>query len=558
MKKTLLSLLLAVAFMPLALAQDNTPSHISTTTASACGSYTWSANGQTYTTDTVAYFTNATDDTLFVLSLNINHPFTSTETVNGTRCTYQWRGTTYNQSGLYSDTVVATAASGLCDSVFHLNLTLASTEYDNETVNACGSYTWHGETYHATGTYNDTTATDNCTHIDVLNLNIVTSLNVNETVENCGDYTWYGNVYTTSGNYTHEVIDSVIGCDTIHHLALTIVVNTANVENDSACGTKTWRGNTYDTTGIYTIYDTNSTNHCVTLRTLNLNIKAPRTPEKDTTMVGCNSVIFSVSSLVGTTTKRFYDNTTFDTIIVDHRWTRCYDSTIHLNVVIHKSGYDTTYVNACDSFYWHLNKATYYKTPTTAPNYPFATDTFGCDSMMTLFLTIKKAPVISAINGEWHLQAGETAVLYPTCTAGAAYKWTYGNNQTSTADTLRIPNVQGNIDVALEATLNYPANGFACHDTSWITIVTFVGINGADAANVTLYPNPTVGQLNIEAADAISHATVYNVLGQQVIALRDLGSKTLMDLTALPKGTYTLNLTLQNGQTVVRKFIITK
>ena len=31
-----------------------------------------------------------------------------------------------------------------------------------------------------------------------------------------------------------------------------------------------------------------------------------------------------------------------------------------------------------------------------------------------------------------------------------------------------------------------------------------------------------------------------------------------MDLTALPKGTYTMHLNLQNGQTVIRKFIISK
>ena len=557
MKKTLLSLLLAVAFMPLALAQDNTQRIISTTSATACENYTWSANGQTYTTDTVVNYINSTDDTLFVLNLTINTPFTTTETVNGTRCTYTWRGTTYNQAGLYSDTVVATPGSGLCDSVFHLNLTLSATEFDYETADACGSYIWHGDTCHTTGTYSDTTVTAGCTHIDVLNLNIVTTINVNETVENCGDYNWYGDTYTESGNYTHEIIDSVIGCDTIHHLNLTIYVDTMATVFDSACGSRTWRGNTYTATGIYGDLDTNATTHCVTYRALNLKIKTPRTPETDTAMVGCNGVLFTVSSLVGTTIKRFNESCTFDTLITDHRWARCYDSTIHLTVTIHKSGYDTTYANACDSFYWNLNKKTYYKTPTPAPNYPFATDTFGCDSMMTLMLTIKKSPVITAINGEWNLQAGETAVLYPTCTEGASYKWTYGN-QTSTSDTLRITNVQGNIDVALEATLNYPANGFACHDTSWITIVTFVGIDNTDAANISLYPNPTVGKLNIESAEGINLLTIYNVLGQPVVTEHNLGNNTVMDLTALPKGTYTMHLNLQNGQTVIRKFIISK
>ena len=177
--------------------------------------------------------------------------------------------------------------------------------------------------------------------------------------------------------------------------------------------------------------------------------------------------------------------------------------------------------------------------------------------MMVLFLTVNPSPVITAINGEWNLNAGDTAVLYPTCTDGAAYKWTYGNH-TFTGDTLRIPNVQGNIDVALEATINYPANTIACHDTSWITIVTFVGIDQVQGTQVSLYPNPTVGQLNIESAEAVREVAIFNTLGQQVVTNYNLGNKSLINLSQLSKGTYTMRITLQNGETVVRKFVITK
>ncbi|MBO4731035.1 MAG: T9SS type A sorting domain-containing protein, partial [Bacteroidaceae bacterium] len=187
------------------------------------------------------------------------------------------------------------------------------------------------------------------------------------------------------------------------------------------------------------------------------------------------------------------------------------------------------------------------------------TDTFGCDSLMVLALTIKKAPVITAINGEWHLHAGDTAKLYPTCTEGATYKWTYGN-QTSTADTLIIPNVPGNanMDVSLVAALNYPENNFSCYDTSWITIVTFVGIDDVQGTEVSLYPNPTVGQLNIESAETIREVTIYNALGQQVLNNYISANKSQMNLSSLSKGNYTMRVTLQNGETIVRKFVITK
>ena len=558
MKKALLSLLLVAAFMPFALAQVNDPRTINYTDVSACESYTWAVNNQTYTTDTIVTYVNSTDDIIYVLDLTINTPFTSNQLVNSNHCTFTWRGNTYDASGSYSDTVVASASSGLCDSVFNLSLTVSSVEYDTIEVSACGSYTWNDSTYTTSGNHIHTTTTANCTHNDVLALQIVSSLNVSENVQNCGDYSWYGETYTQSGVYTHTVTDTAASCDTIHQLNLNIVVNVADTTSDEACASRTWRGQTFTATGIYTVSDTNATTHCVTLYPLSLTIKAPRANTKDTAMTGCNSIMFNVSSRGGNTTRIFRESTVWDTLFFDHSMSRCYDSTINLTVTINKSGYDTTWVNSCDSFYWSLNKKTYYTTPTTNPRFSSGTDANGCDSVHVLSLNISNSPVISAINGEWHLNAGETAKLYPTCTSGSSYKWTYGNGQTSTADTLIIPNVQGNIDVALEATLNYPANNIQCKDTSWITIVTFVGIDGVENTQVNLYPNPTVGQLNIQSQEAVREVVIFNSLGQKVTVKQNLGTQSAMNLSNLSKGTYTMRLTLQNGETITRKFIISK
>lgn len=558
MKKALLSLLLVAAFAPFAMAQDNGARTMHYTDISACEVFTWPVNNQTYTADTIVTYVNATDDTIFVLNLTINTPHTEYQTIASENCTYTWRnGVTYDASGNYSDTVTAAANSGLCDSIFNLALTVSNIESATEAASACVSYVWHGDTLTATGTYSDTTVLSaSCTHVDVLNLSIVSNLTVNEERAHCGDYVWYDSTYTESGTYTHTVSDTIIGCDTIHTLHLTIRMDTARMTIDSACASKTWRGQTYTASGVYHVLDTNPNTHCVTYRPLTLNIKAPRTNTRDTAMTGCDSLFFTVSTMTSTTTT-FRESTVWDTLFYDHRWNRCYDSTIHLTVTINKSGHDTTWVNSCDSFYWSMNKRTYHATPERNPRVASGKDSNGCDSIHVLALTISASPVISAIHGEWHLNAGDTAVLYPTCTEGAAYKWTYGG-QTSTDDTLRIPNVQGNIDVALEATLDYPANNIQCSDTSWITIVTFVGINGTENTHVSLYPNPTVGQLNIQSAEAVSEVVVFNTLGQQVASKKNLGTQSVLNLSNLSKGSYTMRLTLENGQSINRKFIITK
>ena len=548
--------------MPLAMAQDNSSLEIVNNNVTACETYTWNVNGVTYTSSTVTTYLNATNDTLFVLNLTVNHPFYNAEPITSNNCSYTWRGNVYYHSGTYSDTVIGNATVGTCDSFFTATIVIPTSETVTHNENACGSFTWNDSTYTESGTYTITSQIVNpdlstCTHIDQLVLNIVNTLYVNENVEHCGNYTWYGDTYSNTGTYTHVESDTAIGCDTLHTLNLTIVVDTATRLVDSACSYYVWRGDTITTSGIYGVNDVNNSTGCVTYRSIALNIKPFRTPVNDTSMVGCNGINFTVSSLVGSTVKRFSVDTTFDTNLIDRRWARCYDSTIHLHVTIHKSGYDTTFVNACDSFYWNMNKRTYYKTPTTNPTYAFASDQYNCDSIMVLRLTINPSPVITAINGNWNLNAGDTAFLYPTCTSGSTYKWTYGN-RTFNGDTLRIPNVQGNIDVALEASINYPANNIVCHDTSWITIVTFVGIDQVQGTNVSLYPNPTVGQLNIESAEAIREVAIFNTLGQKVVTNYNLGNKSLMNLSNLSKGTYTMRITLQNGETVVRKFVITK
>lgn len=251
----------------------------------------------------------------------------------------------------------------------------------------------------------------------------------------------------------------------------------------------------------------------------------------------------------------FTESGLFDTTFTNHAWAACLDSTLHLNVNI-KQSTDTTLapVTACTSYTWDVNNKTY--TKDTLATYKTGRNAVGCDSNMRVQIYIKPSPVISAINGEWSLQQGDTAKLSAEVTPGASYLWTYGNNQTSTADTLIIPNLQENTDVTLVATIT--TDGFACHDTSWITITTYVGIDEIEGTSLSLYPNPTVGQLNVESSSAVASVVIYNMVGQQVATQYGLGNKGMMNLSNLSNGSYTMQLVLENGNTITRKFVISK
>ena len=136
---------------------------INTTTASACDSYTWAHNGQTYTS-----------------------------------------------SGTYTGATVNCVTE-------KLQLTINPSSEHTTTVTACDSYTWahNGQTYTSSGTY--TGATANCV-TEKLQLTISPSSTSTSNVTACNSYTWSVNnqTYTTSGTYT-----ALLGCVS-HTLQLTI------------------------------------------------------------------------------------------------------------------------------------------------------------------------------------------------------------------------------------------------------------------------------------------------------------------------------------------------
>jgi hypothetical protein len=148
-----------------------TASTSNTTTASACDSYTWAVNNQTYTT-----------------------------------------------SGSYS------VVSGCHTEV--LNLTITASTSNTTTASACDSYTWaiNNQTYTASGSY---LVVSGC-HTEVLNLTITASTAHTTIVTACRSYTWSSNgvTYTTSGTYVNTV-----GCHTeTLNLTINLCYTTLNVK----------------------------------------------------------------------------------------------------------------------------------------------------------------------------------------------------------------------------------------------------------------------------------------------------------------------------------------
>ena len=146
----------------------------------ACDSYTW-INGVTYfasTNSPTFVLQNAAGcDSIITLDLTIVNSSTATDIQ--TACgSFTWpiNGQTYTTSGQYMDTIPNAAG---CDSIITLDLTILNSSTATDLQTACGSFTWpiNGQTYTTSGQYVDTIPNaGGCDSMITLDLTIIPDL----------------------------------------------------------------------------------------------------------------------------------------------------------------------------------------------------------------------------------------------------------------------------------------------------------------------------------------------------------------------------------------------
>ena len=74
------------------------------------------------------------------------------------------------------------------------------------------------------------------------------------------------------------------------------------------------------------------------------------------------------------------------------------------------------------------------------------------------------------------------------------------------------------------------------------------GIESAEAPEVTLAPNPTDGRLTVRCGAEITAVELYDMQGRAVLTAKGSDTEAVLDLSALPKGSYTAVVNTPQGR----------
>ena len=421
----------------------------STTDISICHNqlpYVW--NGNSYSAEGI-YSVTLTGaggcDSVATLQLTVNPVVTSLTVISicSNQLPYWWNGNSYSVTGNYSFT--NPGVNG-CDSIATLQLIVKPVTSSSTVINTCSNnlpYLWNGSNYSSGGTYSVTlSGVNGCDSVASLQLvinQVSTSLTQITICNNQLPFNWNGNNYSAAGTY-EIILTGSAGCDSVATMVLQINEVSSSTTDVVICSNQlpfSWNGNSYHTAGTYMM---NFSNHagCDSVATLHLivnpvlsslihaNTCANQLPytwnglaiNTDglhavtlTSQAGCDSIASLQLSILPVNTSLTVINTCSNQLPYiwnGHTYTAtgmysislmgvsgC-DSIASLQLTVHPVQQSTVQIAVCSGQLPLLWNGHQYSTP--GLHEITLTSVDGCDSLVTLDLTIHPTPVRPAVH----------------------------------------------------------------------------------------------------------------------------------------------------------------
>jgi hypothetical protein len=479
---------------------------------------------------------------------------------------YEWNGTAWQQLG--SDIVGEAAGdlAGFSVSMPDINtVAVGSNNSDNSTISDTGNariFSWNGTDWVQEGStiYGEAAYDYSGRSVSMPNANTVAigaSLNDGggsgsghvrvyslcepvygiHTVSGCDEYTWINGTTYYADNFsdTHTIVGGASnGCDSIVTLNLTMNETATGVHTVSACEEFVWiDGNTYydsNNTATHTIVE-GAANGCDSIVTLDLTMNF--------TVFGTD-IVEACDEYTWIDGNTYYtDNTTATHNIVEGAVTGC-DSIVTLNLTITESATGVDEITACDEYTW-IDGITYEESNNTATYTITEGAANGCDSIVTLDLTI-----VTVDNSVTQSENTLSANL-----AGAEYQWLDCNDDYAILPDETNQNFTASEDgnYAVEITFN------TCVDTSECFSVINVDILSNDfGSNLVLFPNPTDGAFFVDMGEIYNEVTLrlYDLQGRLIRSKVFANNQKLQMQIDVPAAVYLLKIDAEDKQAVIR------
>jgi len=482
-----------------------------------------------------------------------------------------------NTVGLIEMTQNLTSITG-CDSIITLLLTVNQTYITEETAIICSNdipYLWHGHNYTQSGTYSDPLQTAlGCDSVFVLHLIVNNAYHDTTYAAICSSetYRWRDQDYDETGTYNSSNFTTTTGCDSLYTLVLTVNPVFVNIDSVTICSNEhyQWRNHDYTQSGIY--YDTLYTIHgCDSIFVLKLRVNPTYFFEEEA--YSCDGIAYNWHGKILTVSGIYFD--TLQTVL------GC-DSIYQLTLTVFETREGIELATICQGETYWWNGFPY----TRSGEYAITFHDGYCDSTATLLLTVNPIPHtyihVDICQGQPYEGYGFAVEQEATMLPG-----TFSLQQlipTATCDSIvtlvLTVNPVSEITIQDSVWRGYPylENGFnvSAYQTQEVgdfyyqlttqnitgcdsivnlilSVISGTGIYHNDLEKeLTLYPNPTTGELRIinHTLQETDNIEIYNMLGQKQPFSIHQGHFFTIDVSHLPAGIYVIKI-----ENYVRKFV---
>lgn len=457
----------------------------------------------------------------------INNPANTYNTINQTVCNSYTgpSGTNYTASGTYLDVIPNAAGT---DSIITLHLTINPIIYQSEFITSCGPYIWsNGVTYSSSTTVSQTLSSQfGCDSIVTLHLTVNQPNSGIQVVSACESYTWINGVtYTASTSLPTHTLSNSNGCDSTVTLHLTIHSSASGTQVVSACSPYTWiDGMTYTSNNSSATHHLQTGFGCDSLVTLNLTIL--QSSSSFVTMTACENYNWSQNGVTYTTSGNY-------TATIPNQ-AGC-DSIITLQLTILQPTESVDEVTACGEYTW--SDGITYTSSTDLPTLVLQ-NAMGCDSVISLHLTIHPLPAASASdNGDGTISAS----------GGGTYQWidcltnTFLINETNA---LFAPTTDGSYAVIVSSVES-------CENTSPCVIMDYLDLDNDVLSHMSMVPNPTMDLVTIGFSGGNATLTVSDAQGKSILS-KEITNGEKISLQNEEAGVYFFTLVTEAGKKTER------